>query len=624
MGFLNLKTRAQKAAERDRRITVEGLCEIIKPGYRLFLSGGPATPVHTIRHLAATDHPNLQDIEVIQLTTPTDFESLRAITPSKCRFKTFSIGENSARAMQMGLLDIVPTTIAELPFMFLSGAVEIDVAIVQTSTPDKSGNVSLGTVNDVNRIAIANAAIAIAEINPNVPVTHGDTRMSLSEFDYVIESAEPLLEFSAGPYDGTLDCIGRQIATLVEDGSTVSLSMGRLFDAVAAHLREKKNLKVWTHIVSDWIIGLSESGALASYDAMRRKSPVVTTSCIGTRRLYDFVNGNPNVWLLPLFNSTHQQAMLGIKKLVSVLNVNKIDITGDSVFLSERDLQITGFDSKLNFALAATHSRGGKVIVGLRSTDRQGNSNIVISQPGSPIQNRCMLGSIRYVVTEFGVATIFAKPIRERVLALIEVAHPDHRSRLFEEAKAGGLVFGDQVFVVEHGINYPYALETMAPFKDGLAVKFRAIRPSDEDMMRRLFYQFSDEAKYLRYFTALRTMPHSEMQQYLNVDYISTLSLVGIIQTRGVGRIIAECRYSQFAEENIYEMAFIVDEHYQGRGIARYMLNRLLEIGRERGIERMSAYVLAHNAKMIAVLEKAAVPPRVIDLGEQLRYDYYL
>jgi len=143
-------------------------------------------------------------------------------------------------------------------------------------------------------------------------------------------------------------------------------------------------------------------------------------------------------------------------------------------------------------------------------------------------------------------------------------------------------------------------------------------------MMRRLFYHFSEEAKYLRYFSAIRTMPHSEMQQYVNVDYINTLSLVGIIHEGGIARIVSECRYSHFKEEGIYEMAFIVDEEYQGRGIARYMLNRLLYIGSRRGLERMSAYVLSQNHKMISVLEKADIEPRVIDLGDQLRYDYYL
>jgi acyl-CoA hydrolase/GNAT superfamily N-acetyltransferase len=513
---------------------------------------------------------------------------------------------------------------AELPYLFLSGAIEIDVAIIQTSLPDKHGNVNLGTVNDINRIALQKASIAIAEVNPNVPVTYGDTCMHLDMFDYVIESNEPLLEFIISHFDDTIDKIGEYIASLIENGSTVALNMGGLFDSVASHLYNKKGLKVWSHIVSDWIIGLIKSGAVRKRNFFRREPPVAATACIGTKNLYSYINKNRNIALLPLFNTTYQQRMQRIKKLVSILNINKIDITGDSVVLSRRDLQITGFDSKMNIALAATHSRDGKVIVGLRSQDKNGNSNIVINHTISSIQQRCTLGTIRYVVTEFGIANIFGKPIRERVLAMLEIAHPNHRKDLFDEAKKNGMVFSDQIYNIENALHYPYSLEKTVSFKRNTLVKFRPIKPSDEDMMRRLFYHFSDEAKYLRYFSAIRTMSHKEMQRYVSIDYRQNLSIVGIIQERGIERIIAECRYSYYEDENIYETAFIVDEDFQGIGIASFMLEHLLAIAKERNIERLSAYVLAQNSKMISVFEKARISPRVINNGDQFRYDFYL
>ncbi|MCU0849495.1 MAG: GNAT family N-acetyltransferase [Spirochaetes bacterium] len=603
---------------------MEKFCEIIKPGSRIFISGGPATPVHSIKYIYSTPHLNFQDLEIIQLATPTDFEFFNREKQSKFRFKTFSIGEKINMATQFGLLDIIPTTIAELPYLFLSGAVEIDVAIIQTSLPDNHGNLNLGTVNDINRIAIQKASIAIAEVNPNVPVTLGDTGIFLEQFDYVIESDEPLLEYLTPPFDETLNKIGEYISNLIEDGSTVSLSMGRLFDAVASHLHNKKGLKVWSHIVSDWIISLIESGAIINPEFSKREAPVVATSCIGTKKLYSYINNNHHIALLPLFNTTYQQAMQNLKKLVSVLNVNKIDITGDSVILSSKDLQLTGFDSKMNFALAATHSRDGKVIVGLRSQDQNGESNIVINHSISSIRHRCSLGTVRYVATEYGIANIFGKPIRERVLTMLEIAHPDHRQKLFDEAKANGLVFSDQIYIIENTFKYPYSLEKTASFKNDLPVKFRPIKPSDEDKMRRLFYQFSDEAKYLRYFSAIRTMSHKEMQRYVNVDYEQDLSIVGIIQERGTERIIAECRYSYYKNENIYETAFIVDEEFQGIGIATFMLDYLLLIAKERGLERLSAYVLARNDKMISIFEKSRISPRVIDDGDKLRYDFYL
>ena len=624
MQIPNLLSLLRNKKYKSKLIDADKFCEIIKPGYRIFISSGPATPVHSMKYISRTLHPNLQDIEIIQLATPTDFECFNCEGPSRFRFKTFSIGEKINRAMQDGLLDIIPTTMAELPYLFLSGAIEIDVAIIQTSTPDNHGNLNLGVVNDISRIAIQKASIAIAEVNRHVPVTFGDTGIFLEQFDHVIESNEPLLEYKTTHFDETIDKIGEYVSSLIEDGSTVSLSMGKLFDSIASHLHDKKGLKVWSHIISDWIIGLIESGAILNPEHSKSEIPVVATSVIGTSRLYSYIKTNPYISLLPLFNTTYQQSMQRIKKLVSILNVNKIDITGDSVVLSGKDLQITGFDSKMNFALAATHSRDGKVIVGLRSQDRNENSNIVIDHTISSIRQRCTLGTIRYVVTEFGVANIFGKPIRERVLAMLEIAHPDHRQKLFDEAKQNGLVFSDQIYNLENALNYPYSLEKIVSFKNNMSVKFRPIKPSDEDKMRRLFYQFPEEAKYLRYFSAIRTMSHKEMQRYVDIDYRQNLSIVGMIQERGIERIIAECRYSFYQDENIYEMAFLVDAEFQGIGIAKFMLEYLLSIAKERGLERLSAYVLARNKKMISVFEKAINVPRVIDCGDQFRYDFYV
>ncbi len=623
MNFSDLTNILSGKRLKNKLMDIEKLCDVIKPGNRVFLSSGPATPVRSLKYLSEALHPNLLDLEILQLTVPPG-SHMSGVNQGKFRFVSFSIGENIGRAMREGSIDVIPTTMAELPYLLLSGAVEIDVAIVQTSMPDNHGNLNLGAVNDVNRIAVQKAKVAIAEINPNVPVTRGETGIFLDQFDYVITSDEPLLEYRTPPYDETLDRIGAYVSTLIEDESIVSLSMGKLFDAVAFHLRGKKNLKVWSHILSDWIIDLIESGAVINPEHTKRERPVVATSCIGTKRLYSYINDNQYISLLPLFYTTYQQAMPGLKKLVSIMNVNRIDITGESVTISKRDLQITGYSSKLNFALAATQSRDGKVIVGLRSRDRDGESNIVIHNERGNEQNRDTLGSVRYVVTEFGVAGIFGKSIRERVLSLLEIAHPDHRQSLFDGAKRAGLVFDDQIYTVENVRNYPYELEKSVVFKDGVTVKFRPIKPSDEAMIRRLFYNFSDEAKYLRYFSAVRTMPHRQMQQYVSVDYRRNLSIVGIVQERGIERIVAESRYSLYEEENTHEAAFIVDEMFQGIGIASFMLGYLLDIAQERNIERLSAYVLAQNEKMISVLEKARISPRVVDGGQELRFDFYL
>jgi RimJ/RimL family protein N-acetyltransferase len=261
--------------------------------------------------------------------------------------------------------------------------------------------------------------------------------------------------------------------------------------------------------------------------------------------------------------------------------------------------------------------------VALQSQDQDGNSNIVISHDQDADRVRSTLGLTRYVVTEYGVANLFGKSIRERVLSMIDIAHPKHREQLLKLAKVYGYAYSDQIYTCGDACRYPLEVETVKTFKGGLEVRFRPIRPSDEDMMRRLFYQFSDESKYLRYFARVLIMPHREMQKYVNVDFENILSVVGVIQRDRAERIIAEARYAHDPHGGAHEMAFIVDEEFQGLGISTFMLNYLIKIARERGIKKLSASVLPQNEKMLKVFSKADVKPhsRVADGVVELSFE---
>lgn len=590
----------------SKKIDFQKLCEIIKPGSRVFLSSGPAMPVYTVEQMMTSDAPTLQDLEIIHLITLGNYLKTDS-NLYKFRLKTFNTGESISKDIEQGKADFVPAHLVEIPFIFSSGAIGVDVAIIQVSPPDHRGFMSLGIAIDVANIVIENAKTVVAEVNPYVPITMGDTAVHIDAIDYIIESKVPLIEREYKRYDEIMDKIGWHVANLIDDGSVIALHVGRQFDAIAKHLHNKRELKVYSHVVSDWIIDLIESGAVKIDRGIRNLAPVSVSYCYGTRMLYDYVDRNPMFEFLPLMRLLYPTVVQRIPKLVSVMNVKKIDLSGESVVFYSGDNLLSGYESKLNFAVGAAFSRGGKAIVALRSIDQHGDSNIVIRHTETE-QVRSTLGVTRYVVTEYGVANLFGKSIRERALALIDIAHPNHRLSLLNQAKEAGLVYHDQIYVIENIINYPVTLETMKTFKDGLLVKFRPIKPSDEDMMRRLFYQFSDESKYLRYFARIRTMPHKQMQSYVNIDYDRILSIVGIIQHAGTERIIAEARYGYDDNEKTYEMAFIVDEEFQGKGIATFMARYLMKIAKERNIEKMSANVLPQNDKMMKVFEKCGVP----------------
>ncbi len=592
----------------DKLVPVERVLDLIKPGNRVFLSSGPSIPALTVQAIVESDRKNLLDLEIIQLITLGDYLPSDARQSFKYRLKTFNIGESIIRDISDGKVDFIPANLMEIPLILSSGAVGVDIAIVQTSPPDRRGFLNLGVAVDVANIAIKNADRVVAEINTAVPVTYGETSIHMNQVDYMVESSVPLLERERAPYDQAMERIGWHVSNIIEDESTVVLHAGRMFDAIAKNLHSKKRLGVYTHVISDWVIDLVESGAV-SLDRSRINGGMVTTSyCYGTRELYDYVDRNPVFEFYPIARLVNPFVIQRISRLTSIMNVKRIDVTGESVVFHSGDNLLSGYESKLNFAIAAALSKQGKAIVALRSVDQEGNSNIVIShEEGERV--RATLGATRYVVTEFGVARLFGRSIRERVLAMIDIAHPSHREGLLSMAKKYGYTYPDQIYACSASCKYPPEIETLKTFGPGLELKIRPILPSDEDMMRRLFYHFSDESKYLRYFARISIMPHKEMQKYVNIDYDTTFSIVGILQRDRTERIIAEARYSYYDRIDAYEMAFIVDEEYQGRGIATFLLNFLIKIARERGIKRLAATVLPQNDKMLRVFEKGDVKP---------------
>jgi acyl-CoA hydrolase/GNAT superfamily N-acetyltransferase len=590
--------------------TVEEVLDLIRPGNRIFLSSGPAIPARIVSGIVQSEKANLLDLELIQLISLGHYLSTKN-SSSNYRIKTFNVGESISKAISEGYVDFIPANLIEIPFLFSTGIVGTDIAIVQTSPPDGRGFLNLGIAVDVANIAIKKSPLVIAETNPHVPVTYGETSVHVDQFDHIVESDLPLLERERKPFDSVMERIGWHVSNLIDDESTVVLHVGRMFDAIAYHLRSKKNLGIYTHVISDWVIDLIESGAV-SLDRSHDSGGMVTTSyCYGTRRLYDYVDRNPVFAFHSIARLANPVAVQRMQRLVSIMNVKKIDVTGESVIFHSGDNLLSGYEGKLNFAIGAAFSRFGKAIVALQSVDQDGNSNIVIQHKEDTERVRATLGVTRYVVTEFGVANIFGKSIRERVIAMIDVAHPKHREKLLDLAKSFGYAYPDQIYVCADSCNYPSDIETVKAFKDGLEVKFKPIRPSDEDMMRRLFYEFSDESKYLRYFAKVLIMPHKEMQKYVNIDYEKVFSIVGMITDHRIERIVAEARYALDPESGAYEMAFLVDEEFQGRGIGTFMLNYLLKIARERGIKKLSATVLPQNTKMLKVFGKALVKPKM-------------
>jgi acyl-CoA hydrolase/GNAT superfamily N-acetyltransferase len=604
-------------------INEEKFISLIEPGNRIFLSSGSAMPAKAAKAITTSEDLLGYDLEIIQITAAGDFFSDESSSNRNYRYKTFHSGETAFEEGYSGKKDYYPSNLLEIPYIFAIHAIEIDIAVISTSPPDKRGYMNLGIAIDAVDEVIKNAAIVIAEVNPNIPITYGDTLIHIDQIDHIILSEEPLIERKRKPYDSLQERIGWHVSNLIQDGSTIVMHVGRIFDAIANHLKTKKNLGILTNVVSDWVIDLVEAGAI-SKDRKREFGGQINTSyCYGTQELYDYVDNNPLFGFYPITKLATPLIIRRIPKLVSIMNVEKIDVTASRVLVYAGDDLLSGYESKFNFAAGTAYSGSGKVIFALKSIDQNGDSNIVVSHTKNPERVRSTLSIARYVVTEYGVASLFGKSIRERVLSLIEVAHPDHREALFKQAKERGYIYPDQIYR-SIAANYPAHIETVKTFKDGLELRIRPVRASDEDMMRRLFYKFSDQSKYYRYFTSVRVMPHENMQKYLSVDYENIMSVVAVQHHGNIERIVAEARYAAYPKGDNYEMAFLVDEEFQGRGIATYLAEFLIMVARERGIKKLSALVLAQNTSMLAVFDKLSVKPVKHYDGDTIELEFYL
>ena len=291
------------------------------------------------------------------------------------------------------------------------------------------------------------------------------------------------------------------------------------------------------------------------------------------------------------------------RQFVAVFPARRVDLSG-RIALNVGKGNVVGRPGEMmDFFNGAEMSPGGRVIFALPSRNRTGEPNIRVSVESMPNQVS-LREAVDMVVTECGVAMLAGRTVRERAQALIDIAHPDDRAGLIEAAKAARIIYPDQIYLAGSAHRYPSEIATDHSFKGGVRVRFRAIRPSDEEEMRRLFYRFSDQAVYYRYFAPIKTMPHCRMQQYVNIDYGRALSLVGLVGSPGHGRIIAEARYVMDADTHWADVAFVVDGDHEGLGIATYMYRMLIRLAMQRGVKGFTADVLASNKAMMKVFEK--------------------
>ena len=566
----------------------------IKPGMSIFLGTAGAEPRTMVRHLMTADSKNLEDLELIQLVSFGDAVSLQTLQSQKFRLTTFFSGWVANEAIEEGRVDMIPSRFVKIPQLIESRLSPVDVAIVQITPPNEAGYCSLGVAVDVAREALEQANIGVGEINTQIPRTLGDTFIHMSEFDFLVRSTDPPIYFDRWETDQTWDQVALNAASLIEDESCLAFSIGPLYESLAKQLRNKRHLGIHSPLFTDPLMDLMQSGAVTNRRKDTYRGQSLTSYALGTPKLMQWLDNNPLVEFQRIDKVFNPLIIGRNPKFVTVVAARKVDLYGRIGLYVGKGNVASGPAEVMDFLSGAELSEGGRSIFALTSRDPKGAPNILLSIADLPNQFSAF-EAVGAIVTEYGVAFLQGRTIRERAQALIDIAHPDDRAGLVQKAKENRILYPDQIFLAESARLYPADIAETYTVRDDLKLRFRAIRPSDEEGMRHLFYRFSEETVYYRYFQTVRSMPHAKMQEYVNVDWNQVMSIVGLVGEEGKGRIIAEARYIKIPGNPFAEVVFVVDENYQRLGIATFLYRMLIHAAKERGVRGFVAEVLYSN-----------------------------
>jgi acyl-CoA hydrolase len=409
--------------------TAEEALGIIASKQRVFVHGSACTPLYLMRKLAE-QADRLRDVELVFITVLGDIEVQKPQYQDSFHINCMFVSAPIREAVSEGRADYIPVFLSDIPDLFNKKILTIDVALVQVSPPDIHGYCSLGTSVDIARSAVNMAKYVVAQVNPKVPRTHGDGLIHISRFSRMVYHEEDLPEVNYGANTTENEmAIGRHIAGMIEDGSTLQMGIGTIPDAVLKSLTNHKNLGVHTEMLSDGVIDLFESGVINNSLKKIHPHKAVTGFAAGTRRLYDYVDDNPAINFLDIDYVNNPHVIRRNPNMVAINSAIEVDLTGQVCSDSIGSLQYSGIGGQMDFMRGAALSEGGKPIIALTSRTHKGVPRIVphLKDFAGVVTTR---GHIHYVVTEYGVAYLYGKNLRQRAKALIEISHPDDREDL--------------------------------------------------------------------------------------------------------------------------------------------------------------------------------------------------
>ncbi len=585
-------------------VTAREALSTIKNGSRIFIGSGCGEPQHLIHNLVNNHH--LDDIMIFQMLAHTLADYLNDdIFLQRFSVKLFFVPIKMQQAAFEGKVDYIPTYLSQLPQLFKNKQIVIDTVLIQISPPDAFGIASLGVSVDVTLEAVKSAKTVIAQINPRMPRTHGDGFLHIKDIDYLVPFEEELICIDQETVeDSTAGRIAQYVRDLVEDGSTLQVGYGHMPYALLKYFDNKNDLGIHTHMISDAFIPLIKQGIITNKYKNFMTDRAVATFCMGTRIAYDYIDNNIQFYF-GTADWVNTPGVIGKNdNFISISSALEVDLTGQVCSDSVGKQFFSGTGDQSNFIRGATLSKGGLSIIALPSTAKGGKVSRIVANLSAGAGVATLRADVNFVVTEFGIAQLKGKSISQRVIELCQIAHPDFRESLIEEAKKNHYIFPDQLPPLAEDLIFIEEYKSRIKLKNGKTMSLRPLLPSDEIAYRNFFYSLNEETVYLRFFHSVKIFSRKMAQDHwANMDYRKNISLIGLVQTKGNKEIVAIGTYAKM-DDTWAEVAFVVREDFQNQGIAGYIFKELERVASANGFEGFLATTLPENKSMINLCKK--------------------
>ena len=590
------------AAELGKYVSAVDAAKSIRHGSKVYIGTACATPRQLVHALETMENPPA-DLELFHFLTTGMVPMVNGLPHSRFRHRSFFVGSDMAELVNSGRAEYVPLSLTQIPPLIANGRIRTDVALIQVSPPDRQGYVSLGVSVDITMTVVRHARRVIAEVNPNMPRTSGDSFIHSEMIEKFVAVDTPILEYKHAPADEICSTIARYVAEIIEDGSTLQVGLGRIPNETMKYLKNRLDLGIHSDVITDSVLDLIDGGVVNGRRKSQHPGKIVTSFCLGSRRLYDMIDGNPLFQFRPIEFVANIDGIARNKRMVSVTQAFAMDLTGQICADQFQGRFYSGIACQPEFMRGAALSEGGKPIVCLFSTTDDGKESRIrpILQAGEGVT--VPRADVHYVVTEYGIAYLYGKSISERAIAMIEIAHPDFRVQLLEEAKRLNFVHIEQK--VASSKAYLVEEERQVSLKGGKTVLLRPAGAGDVMAMKGIFHEMSDEDVYTRFFQRIDGLSFRDAQRLCNVNFDTEVAFMATIGSRENEEIVGSACYFLNASTNLAEVAYMIVPAWQATGLGSALQQRLMEYAKKKGVRGFLAEVLQGNDKMLNLAKRA-------------------